>query len=63
MKSDAPLTPAEQAQVKKIQEKLAHLSPAERLQALEILKQIAQKQAQEAKKGQACGSSSLTMRE
>ena len=44
------LTPAEQAQAKKIQDKLAHLSPADRAKALEILKQIAQKQAQEAKK-------------
>jgi hypothetical protein len=34
----------------KIREKLADLSPKEREQALEILKQIAQKQAQEAKK-------------
>lgn len=47
VQKDAPLTPAEQAQAKKIQDKLAHLSPEERNQALEILKQIAQKQAQD----------------
>lgn len=47
VQSNAPLTPAGQVQTKKIQEKLAHLTPEERQQALEILKQIAQKQALE----------------
>lgn len=46
--SDTPLTPARQVQAKKIQEKLAHLTPVERKQALGILRRIAQKQAQTA---------------
>lgn len=41
------LAPAEQVSAKKIQEKLAHLTPEERQQALEILKQIARNQAQD----------------
>lgn len=46
-KLSPPLTPAEQVTARKIQEKLAHLTPEERQQALEILKQIARKQALE----------------
>lgn len=48
---DKKLPPPKTVGQAKIREKLAHLSPAERLQALEILKQIARKQEQEAKKG------------
>jgi len=47
--SDVPLPPPKTVvTAEKIREKLADLSPKEREQALAILKQIAQKQAQEA---------------
>lgn len=44
------LMPAEAAQAKKIQDKLAHLSAEQQKQALEILRQIAQKQAKDPRK-------------